>query len=390
MEFSGTLLSDDSIRVANPKFGSDYCKEFRMFKAQAVVPESPLPFDTKGFQYQPFMTMIMQGDFSALGLSADDSRFNELFGAYLYAYAEQCAADPKTRPADFVEMTNLQCVEKGVTKTYYRNGTFSESAPYCTQWKDVPSGYFADPQLWEVKKTLDQRFLDDTYKYMFAAIKGSDLPYRGPRLGDFKKIAEAAALRAQEMRTLIERNGCDAPGLMRFQENLRLYGQNMPFGIRPNGNLEPAVPIPRPGAKYEDPDITAFLEELIKGEARTWQVNKYILQSVAGAQVRARDEAGRPRELTARYGYGGLGGARTAEVRVTFVEGYPECLYFSDHPQTCRSPDKMLVARYVHGYFSPQSLVTAVPAPDASVDEQRQKEREIAAQNRRNRREALR
>lgn len=174
MEFSGTLLSDDSIRVANPKFGSDYCKEFRMFKAQAVVPESPLPFDTKGFQYQPFMTMIMQGDFFALGLSADDSRFNELFGAYLYAYAEQCAADPKTRPADFVEMTNLQCVEKGVTKTYYRNGTFSESAPYCTQWKDVPSGYFADPQLWEVKKTLDQRFLDDTYKYMFAAIMGSD------------------------------------------------------------------------------------------------------------------------------------------------------------------------------------------------------------------------
>lgn len=187
--FGGDLLADGSVNVSNPKFGTEYCDSFRMMNAATKQLESKIPFDAQGLDYEPFMTKIMRGDFSAVGLPADDPRFNDLFGSYLYAYSEQCAANASSRPANFVEMTNLQCVEEGITTTYYRNGTFSQSAAYCTRWKDVPSGYYADPALWEVKKTLDERFLRDTYKNLFSALKGPDLAYRGSALPDFKKMA---------------------------------------------------------------------------------------------------------------------------------------------------------------------------------------------------------
>ncbi|WP_397473205.1 hypothetical protein [Pusillimonas sp.] len=387
--FGGDLLADGSIRVFNPQFGTEYCDPFSMLNTARATPEPQALLDAKGLDYETFMISMMQGNFAAIRTPADDPSFNDLFGSYLFAYAEQCGADPKTRPANFVEMTNLECVEKGVTTTYYRNGAFSESAPYCTQWKDVPNGYYADPKLWEAKQKLDDRFLRDTYKNVFAALKGSGLGYRGPIMPNVKKMAEAIAARAQDMTTLVQRNGCDGPGLMRFQENLRLYALNQPFGIRGDGTLTPAIPIPAPGSKYEDPDFVSLLEELIKGEARSWQVNKYVLKSIAGPQIASRDDLGRPREVSANYRYGGLSGVQTGKFRVTFVQGYPECLYFSDRPQMCRSPDKKVVSKYVHGLFSPRSLAAAAPAPDPAAEAQKQQEREVAAAKRRSLREKL-
>lgn len=185
------------------------------------------------------------------------------------------------------------------------------------------------------------------------------------------------------MRALIERNKCDGAGLSRFQENLRLYALNKPFGIQLNGKLEPALPIPPPGTAYEDPDFAALLEELIKGEVAYWQVNKYVLKSVASPQVVSRDELRRPLELKANYRYEALSGVQTGSIRLTFADGYPECLYFSDQPQTCRSPDKKAVSKYVHGMFSPKSVAAASPELDPAAQEQAQRERDIAAEKRR-------
>lgn len=385
--FGGDLLADGSIAVFNPKFGTDYCDSFRMLDAAAATSEPKLTLDATGLDYETFMTLIMQGNFAAVRTPADDPGFNDLFGSYLYAYAEECAADTKRRPANFIEMSNLECVENGVTTTYYRNGTFSQSAPYCTQWKDVPNGHYADAEMWNAKQKLDDRFLGDTYKHLFAAMKGSDLAYRGPIMPNFQKMVEAAAARSKEMKTLIQRNGCSSAGLMRFQENLRLYALNQPFGIREDGTLKPAIPLAEPETPYEDPDFVALLEELIKGEARTWQVNKYVLKSISAPQIAGRDDLGRPREVSADYRYGGLSGVQTGKIKVNFVEGYPECLVFSDQPQTCRSPDKKVVSRYVHGLFSPQRLAAAVPVPDPISEAQKQKEAEIAAAKRRSARE---
>src|SRR5699024_6015530 len=88
--FGGDLLADGSIAVFNPKFGNDYCDSFRMLNDSAKIAESSLALDVKGLNHETFMTSIMQGNFAAIRQPADDPGFNDLFGSYLYAYAEQC------------------------------------------------------------------------------------------------------------------------------------------------------------------------------------------------------------------------------------------------------------------------------------------------------------
>lgn len=381
---AGNLAADGSIKnVMGIKVNGQYCNTLRLIRKTTADQSAKAPgFNAKGLSHENLVTLLMQGSFAAINTAASSSMFNSLYGSYLNSYAQQCAADPKTRPKDFVEMTNLQCVQEGITTTYYRNGTFSESAPYCTQWKDVPSGLFADPKMWEVKKKLDAVFLGDTYKHLFAATQGLGLGLGvgagGAAMPSPKQIAEAAATRAKDMQALIEMNGCNSPGLMRFQENLRLYAMNRPFGIRPDGSTAPPIPIPATGTAFEDPNYAALLEELIKGEARSWQINKYVLKSIADPTVASRDDQGRPLDVSAKYRFGGMDGVRTGSMRVTFIEGYPECLYFSDQPDSCRAPDKKVVAQYVHGAFLPQNLTVATPAHDPVAQEKRRMEREAA------------
>lgn len=389
---AGTLAADGNIKnLMGLKVNGQYCGTSTLTRKATLDQAAKAPaFNAKGLEHENLVTLLMQGRFAVINTSAASSMFNALYGSYLNAYAQQCAANPKTRPKEFVEMTNLQCVQQGITTTYYRNGTFSESAPYCTRWKDVPSGMFADPKMWEVKKKLDAAFLGDTYKHLFAATKGLGL---GLGVGaavmpNVKQIAEAAMARAKDMKALIEMNGCDSPGLMRFQENLRLYAMNRPFGIRPDGSTEPPIPIPAPGTKFEDPNYVALLEELIKSEAPSWQINKYVLKSIASPTITSRDDLGRPLDMRANYRFGGMDSVRTGSMRVTFIEGYPECLYFWDKPDSCRAPDKMVVSQYVHGVFSLQNVAAAaqdeVKKEDPLILQKRREAREEARRKSRN------
>lgn len=390
--FAGSLLADGTIaNVLGIKVNGVDCTSFPLIRKEDLDQSAKAPgFNAQGLNHEGFVTRLMQGNFAATSITPDSPLFNGLYGSYLYAYARQCAADPKTRPKDFVEMTNLQCVQQGITTTYYRNGAFSESAPYCTQWKDILSGSFADPKMWEEKKKLDTVFLGDTYKHMFAATKGFGLEFGGAVMPNPRQIAEAAVTRAKDMEALVKTNGCNSPGLMRFQENLRLFAMSRPFGIRPNGSLEPPIPIPSPGKAFEDPNYVALLEELIKGEARSWQVYKYVLKSIANPTITSRDALGRPLDISAKYRFAGMDDFQTGSMRVTFIDGYPACLYFWDKPNSCRVPNKMVVSKYVYGAFSPQNTAVATPVEDPLVQAKNQKEREQAQQSRRDAREAAR
>lgn len=388
--FQGTLLADGTVsQVRGLKVNGQYCQPFTLARNQAKAdPSAKAPsLDAQGLSNEQLFIKLLHGNFAAINVPTDHPVFNGLFGAYLNAYARQCAADPKTRPRDFVEMTNLQCVQEGITATYYRDGTYTESAPYCTRWEDVPSGLFAAPGMWKVKKKLDAVFLGDAYKHMFAYAKSMDPSNKLNSQLDsaFKpsaqKILAALATGSRDFEALVRMNGCDSPGLMRFQENLKLYALNQPFGIRPDGSLKPPVPIPAPGTDFVDPNYGTLLEDLIKGEARSWQVNKYVLNSIASPSVKSRDDLGRPLSLTANYKYNGMAGIQTGVMTVSFVEGYPACLYFSDRPDACRTPDKQVVARYIHGGYSPQSAPPPMSDEERQAQEQRRKEAKQARQN---------
>lgn len=393
--FQGTLLADGSVgNVSGLKVNGGYCNEFLLSRAQAgnrpnlskVGPR----FDAKGLVNESLLVKLFQGDFSRINIPTDHAVFNSLYGSYLSSYGRKCAANAATRPKGFVQMTNLQCGDEQVTATYYSNGMYTESAPHCTRWDDVPNGLYADPRMWAVKRKLDAAFLGDAYRNIFAFLK----PAKPDILDGVFEASPQRTLAAmanvmKDMDALVEKNACTSPGLMRFQENLRLYAINRPFGIRPDGSSGAPIPIPAPGTKFKDPDYEGLLEDLVKGEARSWTTNKYMLGSVANPSVDSRDSQGRPLSVAARYRFGGIGGMADGSVRLTFIEGYPECLYFFDKPGSCRSPSKEVIARYVHGGYSQASPVLSpeqsrlAKEKEASESEERMRKRQELRQRQR-------
>lgn len=386
--FQGTLLADGTVgNVYGLKVNNGYCKEFSLSRGKVgdrsrVSKEAP-SFNAKGLANEPLLTKLMQGSFATINVPTDHILFNSLYGSYLSSYARKCAANPKTRPKNFVEMTNLQCGDERITATYYSNGMYTESAPYCTRWKDVPNGLYADPKMWEVKKKLDAAFLGDTYKNIFAFLKKLDKPdiYEGVFEASSQRMLAAITTITKDMDALVKMNACNSPGLMRFQENLRLYAINRPFGIRLDGSSGAPIPIPAPGTTFKDPNYETLLEDMVKGEARSWQTNKYLLKSVANPSVISRDSQGRPLSVAAGYRFGGMGGMAAGSVTLTFYEGYPECLYFFDKPNSCRSPNKEVTARYVHGGYSLQPPLTLeekrlAKEKEAKESEERMKNRQ--------------
>lgn len=372
--FRGTLLADSTVdRVLGLQVNQTYCDEFRLSRHEAETQVGAPNLLTNGLTNAALFTSLFQGEFSTIAVPADHVVFNSLFGSYLGAYARQCAADARTRPRDFVEMTNLECGEERVTATFFRNGMYTQSAPYCSRWEERPNGLYADPTMWEVKRKLDDVLLGDTYSNVLAFVNymegGSDI-YESAFEASPQMIMSAMATADRDMDALVAMNACDSPELMRFQENLRLYAINRPFGIRPDGSAAAPTPIPAAGQTFRDPDYVMLLEDLVQGAARSWQANKYLLNSITNSSVTTRDALGRPDAVRAQYRYGGMGGMATGTVTLTFFEGYPECLYFSDKPNACRPADKLVTSRYVHGGYALGNAAVQTPAEQRAASEE--------------------
>ncbi|MGV3742951.1 MAG: hypothetical protein ACO1NO_11650 [Burkholderiaceae bacterium] len=390
--FRGTLLADGSVdSVVGLKANEDYCDEFRLSRAEAEAQAGALGLATDGLVNAALFARLFEGDFSSIYVPADHAVFNSMFGAYLDSYARQCAADAGKRPNDFVEMTNLECGEERVTATYFRNGMYTESAPYCSRWDEVPNGLYADPKMWEVKRKLDDVLLGDTYSNVLAFVKymegGSDI-FENAFEASPQMIMSAMATAVRDMDALVAMNACDSPGLMQFQENLRLYAINRPFGIRPDGSAAVPTPIPAAGETFKDPDYVRLLEDLVQGAARSWQANKYLLNSITNPSVTSRDALGRPDAVRAEYRFGGMGGMATGSVTLTFFEGYPECLYFFDKPNACRPPDKLVTSRYVHGGYALENSAARTPAELRAASEEAAKASEARRRQREQARDA--
>jgi hypothetical protein len=74
-------------------------------------------------------------------------------------------------------------------------------------------------------------------------------------------------------------------------------------------------------------------------------MNRYQPGSISDPIVQ-RDPLGHPVRITAQYSYAGMQGTQRGRVTVSFKEGAPDCLYFSDNPDTCRLPAAGVVSAY--------------------------------------------
>lgn len=291
-------------------------------------------FSVKGLYFENDLSQIYEGNFSAVSMERTSTKFVIIFNAYLNANAMGCGV---FLPSDKVEIFEPQCKSEKVITDQYGIATHK----VCSKWEWVGTGRYADPKLYEAKLFLDTLKAGTDFRDMFHNTGYKDPPVHIKEMHKNSRRAE------QDMAALFLINACDKPGLQQFAENIGLFALGTP-SVQETLNAEER---PFEDGPTGDQNFLLFLEDLIREQSKRWVNNTYIVGSTSNVQVSNRDSKGRPSELLAAYGYRDFSGQNTGTVRLTFINGIPDCLYFSDFPGSCRTPSSRIVMSYTNGFY---------------------------------------
>jgi hypothetical protein len=305
--------------------------------------ELPLTLKTRGLTNDALITKMFEGDFVNIDLDRSDNRFGILFGQYLDAFAHYCSA---ALPPNKVEMTRQRCVSWTVT----RNGYGTEISRTCNNYVTEGTDLFAKPALYDALKTVNRQRAADAGREM-SRIFG-DITRRDGGSAMIGLIGDAQSL-TSDTNSLVQMNACTAPGLMRFEDNLRLFALNKQ-PIRLNGEITvSSVIAPSAGQSFKDQNYRKLIEDLILDDTQRWgQFARFISDSVTNASVGERDKLGRPTRVVAPYMWEGMLGRTAGQATLTFSDGVPECLTYSETPSVCHSANRRIIARYLEGGYS--------------------------------------
>lgn len=291
-------------------------------------------FTTKGLYFENVFSNIYKGNFSDIPFGRDNTKFVILYIAYLNAYGMGCEG---SLPPDKVEIAIPKCASEEVITNEYG----IETHILCAEWTSVGTGLHADPKMYEAKLALDKLKSGESFRSIFHTT-AHDNPS-----DDLKELLKNSRKAEQDMAALFLMNKCDGLGLQKFAENLRLFAMDNPSIQQVLETENPQVRVGPTG----DHDFRLFMEDLIKDQSRRWMSNEFIIGSTSDVHVSLRDSKGRPSELSARYGYSDFSGQSSGWVRLTLTNGLPDCMYFFDFPNTCRTPNSRIADNYVNGFY---------------------------------------
>ena len=315
--------------------------------AGGAEPEVHAGFTADGLQSQAVLLAIYQGNFDKIDFGRDDLRFAALANDYMKAYWDNCS---RFLTADRVAMTVLTCTGGYSHMVNLRTG-MQTSPDTCQGWSEVPTERFADRQLYSAVKDLEgqqqKKAIGDIFKQITNARTMSDL------FPDPTNALAAAAQIDHDARALVTMNGCTSPELKHFQNNLLAFSQGG-LSTRPDGSRTEyaATRAAPPGQAFQDSNYQRMLGDMVADHATSWMVNRYVPGSIRGVQVNKRDVMGRPVSISGAYEYaGGEGDKHSGKVTLDFSDGLPECMYFSDLPSNCVTPDRKLITAYGNGSY---------------------------------------
>ena len=139
-------------------------------------------------------------------------------------------------------------------------------------------------------------------------------------------------------------NNCQSKAIQRFEKNLIRFALNKQ-PILLDGTVKEAK------ALSANQNFDKLANDLVYDHSRSWAVNRFVRNSVNGTKVYI-DNSGNPEELRAAYTFDGWRGRTRGTVRITFSNGIPDCIYFYDYPNTCRTANRRIVASYLEGNYS--------------------------------------
>ena len=290
-------------------------------------------YSAKGLQFEVTLTNIFRGDFLNIPFDRDESIFVILFDAYIKAYANYCES---SLPSNKIELTEQVCDGKREIVTRDGFGSVVSRRWECMRWKTEPTGLYASPEMYNAKLVIESLQAYDITRNLF------DPEFL---IGTASSMLVDSQAAEADMITLLKMNSCLSPGLMRFQENLRLFAINKQ-PIRLGGKSNESVLSKNPNSH-----LLKLVDDLVFESSKEWLMNKYQLGSVSNVTVLSRDGQGRPSEIKTKYLFRGFSGQGVGTVRVTFNGGLPECLYFFDFPHECRTADRRIVTEYANGSY---------------------------------------
>ena len=327
--------------------------------AQQTRPANPAPkrdypparssFTAKGLNHEQDLTDLFVGNFADLSFDRGSLAFSQLFETYLEAYWRYCS---DSLPSNKVEMTTLECADPPAPIRLPSDGPPPQ--PHgCLTWKKVSLGW-ADPALYAAKRQLDLQQSVNQLKDMVGSIKNP-----------MRMIVGAGEL-SGDTDAMVRLNACGGPGLKRFEDNVALFSMGKQPLLLP-GEPPPAAPKALSAGALADSDYNRLLEDLIADQAKTWLANRYLPGSTSHMIV-AHDPRGRPSMIRAKYLFTSplTSGRTQGSVNVSFTDGMPTCIYFSDAPGTCQTPDRRLVTKYATGGYIDPNASSSGSSPAAA------------------------
>ncbi|NHE58619.1 hypothetical protein [Cyclobacterium plantarum] len=307
----------------------------RLLAEAEALKQLGFDFNTNGLQHSALFLNIFKGNFVDIPFNRDDMNFGTLISEYMYHYARTCSSN---LPDNRVQIYEDQCKTESVTT----NGFGVEVSRYCVDWVKVPTGLYADPNVYQAY-SLVQSILDrDTFKHLGKMLtqmaSGDGIQAMTSMVGD------ALSMKA-DLAELVRLNGCGNKAMKRFEENLIRFANNQ-------AALTITGEVAGNEVDYNLPqNFKILIEDLIFENSKSWAMNKFIRNSVAGVSVTARDSQNRPSNMSASYQFEGLFGRQQYSVKISFRDGVPDCLYFQDYPNTCRTADRRIVAAFREGKY---------------------------------------
>ena len=288
-----------------------------------------------GLANGPAVGAIFRGEFHKVEFNREDMLFSTLFQQYLEAYARTCS---QHLPAKKIEMTRQRCVQERVT----RNGYGVEIERTCVSYVDEGTGLYAKPEMLAAKQEIDRLMAADSLRNAWRLLTMSQ---QNPLAGTMQ-LARDAQGAANDMKALVRKNACSGPGLLRFEENLRRFAWNK-SAVRlnsqagANNNRDSS-----PEALARSLDYPKLIAALVADQSRSWVLNRFVRGSVREVAVASRNHQGLPARITATYSFDGFSGRSRGAVTVDLTDALPTCIYFSDAPNVCRTPNRRIVASH--------------------------------------------
>jgi hypothetical protein len=285
-------------------------------------------FSASGLNNEDDLLRIYSGEFQSVRLDRTSPEFMLILSSYMNDYATACK---QFLPPNKVEITKQVCTQTSTPVNGYGNPV---GASTCVSYETVGTGLYADPQLYAAVQDVDAESAKKMLGNMMGVFTGKGGTGSNPLTMPQQMTDQIVAV-GDEMKAVIRTNACGSPGLRNFQSNLIRFA-NGDTAVKYAGAVATG-PAPGSGAgvAVKDADYTRLLDDLVAGNARGWMMNRYQPGSISDPIVQ-RDPLGHPVRITAQYSYAGMQGTQRGRVTVSFKEGAPDCLYFSDNPDTCR------------------------------------------------------